>query len=200
MTAAKYLPFERSILGPKTSLCRRALIFSVTPMDQGLLADFSSDRTVKTPTETWFNRQGPDFYQDGLNKFVLRSDKCLNRLERFQFWKSDLKAMEKPSYTVRLMTEDDVPQTLDVWRSTGMQEGTHCLYTWLKVDPGAFQIAVTDSVAQQPMKAIAYCAQLSLRDLGTGVHVHMFRSRGQSDAKPPVFASKKVLYGSRNHA
>ncbi|GFR03756.1 uncharacterized protein TNCT_424881 [Trichonephila clavata] len=61
------------------------------------------------------------------------------------FWKSDLKAMEKPSYTVRVMTEEDVPQTLDVWRSTGMQEGTHCLYTWLKVDPEAFQIAVTDS-------------------------------------------------------
>ncbi|GFU07501.1 hypothetical protein TNCV_2224921 [Trichonephila clavipes] len=30
--------------------------------------------------ETWINGNGPDFYQDGLIKLVLRSDKCLNRL------------------------------------------------------------------------------------------------------------------------
>ncbi|GFW81178.1 hypothetical protein TNCV_4805461 [Trichonephila clavipes] len=38
-------------------------------------------RAVKTSEETWFNGQGPDFYQDGLSKLVLRSDKCLNRLD-----------------------------------------------------------------------------------------------------------------------
>ncbi|GIY15411.1 histone-lysine N-methyltransferase SETMAR [Caerostris extrusa] len=40
---------------------------------------FSSDSAVKTSAESWLNGQGPDFYQDGLNKLVLRSDKCLNR-------------------------------------------------------------------------------------------------------------------------
>ncbi|KAF8795052.1 hypothetical protein HNY73_002948 [Argiope bruennichi] len=48
-------------------------------------------------------------------------------------------------YTVRPMTKDDVPGTLEVWRQTGMQEGTHCLYTWLEVDKEAFNIAVLDS-------------------------------------------------------
>ncbi|GFT69947.1 uncharacterized protein TNCV_4732681 [Trichonephila clavipes] len=41
---------------------------------------FSSDSAVKTTAETWLNEQGPDFYQGGLSKLVLRSDKCLNRL------------------------------------------------------------------------------------------------------------------------
>ncbi|GFT70166.1 uncharacterized protein TNCV_3456311 [Trichonephila clavipes] len=41
---------------------------------------FSSDSAVKTSAETWLNEQGPDFYQDGLSKLVLRSDKCLIRL------------------------------------------------------------------------------------------------------------------------
>ncbi|GFX14463.1 hypothetical protein TNCV_1616461 [Trichonephila clavipes] len=34
----------------------------------------------KHPLRTWLNGQGPDFYQDGLSKLVLRSDNCLNRL------------------------------------------------------------------------------------------------------------------------
>ncbi|PRD19678.1 UNVERIFIED_CONTAM: Histone-lysine N-methyltransferase SETMAR [Trichonephila clavipes] len=44
---------------------------------------YSSDlagSAVKTSAETWLNGQGPDFYQDGLSKLVLRNDKCLNRL------------------------------------------------------------------------------------------------------------------------
>lgn len=40
---------------------------------------FSSDSDVKTAAENWLNGQGRDFYQAGLNKLVLRSDKCLNR-------------------------------------------------------------------------------------------------------------------------
>ncbi|GBL84128.1 hypothetical protein AVEN_118546-1 [Araneus ventricosus] len=39
----------------------------------------SSLQDVKTVTENWLNRQERDFYQAGLNKLVLRSDKCLNR-------------------------------------------------------------------------------------------------------------------------
>ncbi|CAL1284457.1 unnamed protein product [Larinioides sclopetarius] len=56
-------------------------------------------------------------------------------------------------YTVRLMTKDDVPEALEVWSETGMQEASHCLYTWLEVDKDAFNIAVTDSG-----KVIAVCA------------------------------------------
>ncbi|GFV74452.1 histone-lysine N-methyltransferase SETMAR [Trichonephila clavipes] len=41
---------------------------------------FSSDSAVKKSAETWLNGQGLDFYQDGLSKLVLRSDKCLNSL------------------------------------------------------------------------------------------------------------------------
>ncbi|GFU51129.1 hypothetical protein TNCV_966221 [Trichonephila clavipes] len=37
-------------------------------------------RAVKTSVETWLDGQGPDFYQTGLKKLALRSDKCLNRL------------------------------------------------------------------------------------------------------------------------
>ncbi|GBN99661.1 hypothetical protein AVEN_112419-1, partial [Araneus ventricosus] len=41
---------------------------------------FSSNSVVKTAAEKWLNGQGRDFYQAGLIKFVLRSDKCLNRI------------------------------------------------------------------------------------------------------------------------
>ncbi|GBL93076.1 hypothetical protein AVEN_216437-1 [Araneus ventricosus] len=40
---------------------------------------FSSESYVKTAAENWLNGQGCDFYQVGLNKLILRSDKCLNR-------------------------------------------------------------------------------------------------------------------------
>ncbi|GBM61780.1 hypothetical protein AVEN_18341-1 [Araneus ventricosus] len=40
---------------------------------------FSSNSDVKTAAENWLSGQGRDFYQVGLNKLVLRSDKCLNR-------------------------------------------------------------------------------------------------------------------------
>ncbi|GBO37234.1 hypothetical protein AVEN_56398-1 [Araneus ventricosus] len=40
---------------------------------------FSSDIDVKTTAENWLKGQGRNFYRDGLNKFVLCSDKCLNR-------------------------------------------------------------------------------------------------------------------------
>ncbi|GBL82385.1 hypothetical protein AVEN_132364-1 [Araneus ventricosus] len=40
----------------------------------------SSNCDVKTAAENWLNGQGRDFYQSGLNKLALRSDKCLNRL------------------------------------------------------------------------------------------------------------------------
>ncbi|GFX67003.1 uncharacterized protein TNCV_4181281 [Trichonephila clavipes] len=40
---------------------------------------FSSNSAIKTFAKTWLNSQGPDFYQDGLTKMVLRSGKYLNR-------------------------------------------------------------------------------------------------------------------------
>ncbi|XP_042895724.1 uncharacterized protein [Parasteatoda tepidariorum] len=48
-------------------------------------------------------------------------------------------------YSVRVMQREDVPEALDVWRETQLQEGTQCLYTWMGVDPEAFQVAVTES-------------------------------------------------------
>ncbi|GBL83481.1 hypothetical protein AVEN_196338-1 [Araneus ventricosus] len=41
------------------------------------MAEANND--VKTAAENWFNGQGRGFYQAGINKLVLRSDKCLNR-------------------------------------------------------------------------------------------------------------------------
>ncbi|GFY33336.1 hypothetical protein TNCV_1897881 [Trichonephila clavipes] len=43
------------------------------------------------------------------------------------------------------------------------------------------------------MRAKDYCAHLSIRDLGTEVQEQMFRSGGQSDAKPPVFSPQASL-------
>ncbi|GBL93666.1 hypothetical protein AVEN_25652-1 [Araneus ventricosus] len=40
---------------------------------------FSSNSDVKTGAENWLNERRRGFYQDGLNKLVLRSDKYLNR-------------------------------------------------------------------------------------------------------------------------
>ncbi|KAG8195358.1 hypothetical protein JTE90_001377 [Oedothorax gibbosus] len=53
--------------------------------------------------------------------------------------------MGEVSYTIRKMTREDVPGTLDVCLDTGLQEGTHCLYTWLEVDKDAVNIAVKDT-------------------------------------------------------
>ncbi|GFW10986.1 hypothetical protein TNCV_4459611 [Trichonephila clavipes] len=43
------------------------------------------------------------------------------------------------------------------------------------------------------MKAKVYCAFLSLKTLGAGVHDQMFRSSGQYDAKPTTFSSQASL-------
>ncbi|GFW89471.1 hypothetical protein TNCV_3967611 [Trichonephila clavipes] len=50
-----------------------------------------------------------------------------------------------------------------------------------------------NSVAQQPMKAKGYCAQLSIRDFRPEENEQMFRSGGQPDAKPPVLSSQTSL-------
>ncbi|GBM26184.1 hypothetical protein AVEN_171305-1 [Araneus ventricosus] len=39
---------------------------------------FSSSSDAKIATENWLNGQGCGFYQDGLNKLVLRSDKFID--------------------------------------------------------------------------------------------------------------------------
>ncbi|GBM03271.1 hypothetical protein AVEN_142558-1 [Araneus ventricosus] len=39
---------------------------------------FSSSSDVKIAAKNWLNGRGRDFYQAGVNKLVLRSDKCLN--------------------------------------------------------------------------------------------------------------------------
>ncbi|CAL1283825.1 unnamed protein product, partial [Larinioides sclopetarius] len=84
------------------------------------------------------------------------------------------------TYTVRPMTKDDVPGALEVWRQTGMQEATHCLYTWLEVDKGAFNIAVTDSG-----EVIAACAGIRHRpDFAfVGFYCCLEQYRGQGIGK-----------------
>ncbi|GFT21258.1 hypothetical protein TNCV_3815621 [Trichonephila clavipes] len=47
--------------------------------------------------------------------------------------------------------------------------------------------SLEDTVARQPIKANAYCVQLSIRDLG---HEQMFRSGGQSEEVPQVSKSQ----------
>lgn len=48
-------------------------------------------------------------------------------------------------YITRVMCKEEIPQALDIWKQTGMQEGTGCLDTWLQVDPECCQVAVTPS-------------------------------------------------------
>lgn len=90
--------------------------------------------------------------------------------------------MSDLSYTVRVMQKEDIPQALDVWRETGLQEGTHCLYTWLEVDPEGFNVAVTDSgevigiccgVVQHEDLAFVgiYAVREKYRGLGIGIKV-----------------------------
>ncbi|GFV44520.1 hypothetical protein TNCV_3287021 [Trichonephila clavipes] len=50
-----------------------------------------------------------------------------------------------------------------------------------------------NSVARQLMRSKAYCAQLSIRDLGPDVHEQMFQPGGQSNATPPVLSSQTSL-------
>ncbi|GFW08875.1 hypothetical protein TNCV_3474291 [Trichonephila clavipes] len=62
------------------------------------------------------------------------------------------------------------------------------LGTYAKVDPGPLH-----KLAQQPMKAKAYCAHLSIRDHSAEVHEQMSQSGGQSDVNPPVFSHQASL-------
>ncbi|GFY00785.1 hypothetical protein TNCV_2141771 [Trichonephila clavipes] len=48
------------------------------------------------------------------------------------------------------------------------------------------------------MRAKAYCAQFSIRDLGPEVHEQKFQSGGQSDEKPPVLSSQAGLNQCQN--
>lgn len=83
--------------------------------------------------------------------------------------------MAEPEYEVRAMTAADVPKALQVWKETGMQEGTHCLYTWLKVDPQGFHIAVTKTG-----EVLAVCsAILHNKDLAfVGIYSVLKKFRG----------------------
>lgn len=48
-------------------------------------------------------------------------------------------------YIIRVMRKEEIAQALDIWKETGMQEGTGSLHTWLQVDPECFQVAVSPS-------------------------------------------------------
>ncbi|KAG8177113.1 hypothetical protein JTE90_008222 [Oedothorax gibbosus] len=53
-------------------------------------------------------------------------------------------ANEIPNYTIRPMRRDEIPDVLELWRDTGLSEGTHSLDTWYSHDPEGFFVAVTD--------------------------------------------------------
>ncbi|XP_067127467.1 uncharacterized protein [Centruroides vittatus] len=45
---------------------------------------------------------------------------------------------------VRLMTEEDIPAALSVWREVGLSEGSQSLYTFRSFDPRGFYVALLD--------------------------------------------------------
>ena len=53
-------------------------------------------------------------------------------------------ATEVPEYEIRLMKREEIPDVLDLWRETGLSEGTHSVETWFEYDPEGFYVAVTD--------------------------------------------------------
>ncbi|GBN43836.1 hypothetical protein AVEN_137872-1 [Araneus ventricosus] len=69
-----------------------------------------SESDVKTATENWLNEQGRDFYQAGLNKLVLRSDKCLNTCRFGDYVEKrstnqDQRNITPPCLSIRVTTE-----------------------------------------------------------------------------------------------
>ncbi|GIY76150.1 hypothetical protein CDAR_461021 [Caerostris darwini] len=54
-------------------------------------------------------------------------------------------AAEIPNYSIRLMRKEEIPAVLDLWRETGLSEGTYSLDTWFAFDPDGFYVAVTDN-------------------------------------------------------
>ncbi|PRD33038.1 UNVERIFIED_CONTAM: hypothetical protein NCL1_18632 [Trichonephila clavipes] len=55
-----------------------------------------------------------------------------------------LMAVEVPNYIIRPMKKEEIPAVLDLWRETGLSEGTYSLDTWFAHDPDGFYVAVTD--------------------------------------------------------
>ncbi|XP_055930946.1 uncharacterized protein LOC129961208 isoform X2 [Argiope bruennichi] len=53
-------------------------------------------------------------------------------------------AREVPNYTIRPMKREEIPDVLQLWRETGLAEGTYSLDTWFAHDPDGFYVAVTD--------------------------------------------------------
>lgn len=49
-----------------------------------------------------------------------------------------------PRYEVRLMTDDDIDEVLDIWKEIGLYEGKHSIQTFKAIDPNAFYVAVLD--------------------------------------------------------
>ncbi|CAL1288341.1 unnamed protein product [Larinioides sclopetarius] len=49
------------------------------------------------------------------------------------------------SEIVRCMTWDDVPQVVEIWKDTGLAEGTHTVHTFFRFDPDGFYVMATDT-------------------------------------------------------
>ncbi|XP_035230083.1 uncharacterized protein LOC118202031 [Stegodyphus dumicola] len=77
---------------------------------------------------------------------------CLN--EKCRFKQTEMAELKKAShikkqitaikYEVRPIRKEDIPQTLDIWKETGVYGGDY-LHTWLAFDPEGIHVAVTDS-------------------------------------------------------
>ncbi|XP_015917468.1 uncharacterized protein [Parasteatoda tepidariorum] len=52
---------------------------------------------------------------------------------------------EFPELRVRLMTWEDVPQVAEIWKDTGLAEGTHSIHTWFRFDPDGFFVIASDT-------------------------------------------------------
>ncbi|GIY76146.1 n-acetyltransferase domain-containing protein [Caerostris darwini] len=132
--------------------------------------------------------------------FSERNIRCLST-QRGAFRSSQVREkrqekMGEMNYTVRVMTKEDVPQTLDVWKATGMQEGTHCLYTWLEVDKEAFHVAVLDSG-----EVIGVCSAVihNPNFVFVGIYAVLEKYRGYGIGKKVWDACMEHI-GSRNAA
>lgn len=47
-----------------------------------------------------------------------------------------------PPYEIRLMSDNDIDEVLDIWKEIGLYEGKHSIQTFKKIDNKGFYVAV----------------------------------------------------------
>ncbi|XP_054717078.1 uncharacterized protein F36G3.2-like [Uloborus diversus] len=76
--------------------------------------------------------------------------------------------------SVRPMTWNDIPQVLEIWRDSGLSEGTHTIQTWFRFDPDGFFIVADDSG-----EILGSCAAVVLHDKLAFVGLYAVRKSHQ---------------------